>query len=233
MVIYGPLILAVKLSILWMLARFFDPYQRWVTFIYVFSGVLAAYTIAATIAKVCICQPIDTFWYGLDVTHGRCLRQLEIFLTDTVVSVVSDLIILILPIVLISKLNMSIKKKVKVTCVLAAGGLVCLVTVIRLAWVVVYRDSTDKTWTIKRIDMIAEAEIAVGIICACLPAVAILPAQVVRYIRGRCGLSVPSDNSTTTRSPNRHKTGQGESVKSVTSQVQSHKLIGEVIDSPA
>lgn len=194
MVLYGPLILAVKLSLLWMLARFFEPYRRWVTFIYVFSGVLGAYTIAATTAKICICQPIDTFWYGVDVTHGRCLQQLEIFLTDTTVSVVSDLMILVLPVALISKLNMPIRKKVKVTCVLAAGGLACVVTVVRLAWVVVYRDSTDKTWTLKRIELLAEPEIAVGIICSCLPAIAILPAQLLRYIRGRYGSSVSSDS---------------------------------------
>lgn len=192
MVMYGPMILAVKLSILFMLARFFAPYRNWIIFIYIFSALLTAYTIAATIAKICICQPISTFWYGIDVTHGRCLRQLEIFLTDTIISVVSDLMILILPMVLISKLNMSFKKKLRVTLVLAAGGLVCVVTIIRLVWVVVYQNSTDKTWSIKRIDLVTNAEIAVGIICACLPAVAILTAHVSKFVRTRFGLSVSS-----------------------------------------
>jgi hypothetical protein len=189
MVMYGPLILAVKLSILFMLARFFAPYQKWVIFIYAFSVLLTAYTIAAAIAKICICQPIGTFWYGIDVTHGRCLRQLEIVLTDTIVSVVSDMMILILPMVLISKLNISFKKKLRVTLVLTAGGLVCVVTIIRLVWVVIYQNSADKTWSITRIDLLANAEIAVGIICACLPPVAILVAHVSKFVRTRFGLS--------------------------------------------
>ncbi|KAH8800447.1 hypothetical protein F5884DRAFT_810418 [Xylogone sp. PMI_703] len=200
MVLYGPMILMVKLSILFMLARFFDPYYKWVIFIYVFSALLTAYTIAATVSKICICQPISTFWYGVDVTHGRCLQQLEIFLTDTVVSVVSDIIILILPTALISKVNMAFKKKVRVALILAAGGLVCVVTIVRLVWVVIYRNSADKTWTIKRIDVVTNAEIAVGIICACLPSVAILVARVNKFVSARYGLGV-AKSSTSSRSP--------------------------------
>ncbi|KAJ5605364.1 hypothetical protein N7510_010518 [Penicillium lagena] len=174
MVIYGPLILAIKLSILSMLARFFDPYRQWVLFIYAFSGFLSAYTIAVTTAKICICHPINAVWYGVSVTHGTCLRQPDIFITDATINVITDLIILILPIVLISKLNMPLKKKLKVIVVLAAGGLVCSVTIVRLAWVIVYRDTADRTWSTKRLDLITNPEIALGIICACLPALAAL-----------------------------------------------------------
>jgi hypothetical protein len=120
MVIYGPLILAIKLSILSMLARFFHPYQQWVIFIYAFSGFLMAYTIAVTTAKICICNPINTVWYVANATHGTCLRQSDIFITDATINVVTDLIILILPIVLISKLNMPLKKKTESDC--CAGG---------------------------------------------------------------------------------------------------------------
>jgi hypothetical protein len=115
MVIYSPLVFAIKLSILFVIVRIFAPYRKVVIFIYVFLSVLLAYTIAATIAKICICTPIDSFWLGTDVTHGHCLKQLEIFLTDSVISMVSDMTILILPLTLIWGLQMSKTKKLRVT----------------------------------------------------------------------------------------------------------------------
>jgi len=185
MVMYGPLVLAVKLSILLMLARFFAPFRKMVSFIYAFSWFLVAYTIAATIAKICICKPISTFWLGIDVTHGKCLKQLEIFLTDTIVSVISDLMILMLPVALVRMLSMSFKKKLRVIMVLAAGGLACIASIVRLVWVIAYINSPDKTWSIKRIELLTNAEVAVGIICACLPAITVLASRVHSYTHER------------------------------------------------
>lgn len=165
------MVLAIKLSILLMLIRLFAPFRKMVIFIYAFIGFLVAYTIAATISKICICMPISTFWLGKGVTHGKCLVQLDIFLTDTVISMVSDLMILMLPVALVSMLKMPFKKKLKVTMILAAGGLACIATIVRLVWVIHYRMSPDLTWSIKRIDLLTNIEITIGICCACLPAI--------------------------------------------------------------
>ncbi|KAJ6079806.1 hypothetical protein N7467_009559 [Penicillium canescens] len=168
-VLYGPVILTVKLSILFMLARLFAPYRKWVAFIYIFSAVLGAYTIAILVVKIRICKPIDAFWLGPEATNGTCLNVLKIFLADTTFSVITDLIIFALPIALISVLHMSLMKKLRVIAILAAGGLVCIVTIVRLVWVISYQNSADKTWTTMRTNLVTCAEIAVGIICACLP----------------------------------------------------------------
>lgn len=168
-VLYSPLIFTVKLSILFMLARFFALYRAWVIFIHIFIAVLAAYTVGATIVKINICKPIDAYWHGTDATNGTCLDILKVFLSDTVFSVITDLTLFALPMTLISVLHLPLIKKLKIIVVLAAGGLVCVVTILRLVWVILYRNSADETWTTERTDMITCAEIAVGIICACLP----------------------------------------------------------------
>jgi hypothetical protein len=165
-----------------MLLRFFMPYPNWVIFMYVLSAVLVSYTIAATIVKIFICNPIHAYWYGINATHGRCLEQVKVFIGDTSMSVITDLVILLLPSILILKLTMSLRKKVKVIIVLAAGGLVCVVTIIRLIWVIIYQQSTDKTWTIKRTDTITCAEITFGIIFACLPAINLLFSNICGFV---------------------------------------------------
>ena len=154
MVIYGPLLFAIKLSILFIVVRIFAPYRKVTTFIYVFLSVLLAYTTAAAIAKICICMPIDSFWLGTGVTHGRCLKHLEIVLTDTIISIVSDITILILPLTLIWSLQISKTEKLRVLIILAAGGLACVTSVVRLVWVIQYQDSTDHTYVITRIDLL-------------------------------------------------------------------------------
>ncbi|OJJ32283.1 hypothetical protein ASPWEDRAFT_44375 [Aspergillus wentii DTO 134E9] len=186
-VIYSPLILTVKLSILFMLARFFAPYPVPVYFIYIFSGVLVAYTIAATVVKIRICMPISAFWQGTEATSGACLHVLKVFLSDTIFSVITDLVILALPIILIPLLHLPLMKKFKIVLILAAGGIVCVVTIVRLVWVIMYQNSTDTTWTSKRTDLVTCAEITLGIICACLPAGNFLASQV--SIRSRLRLS--------------------------------------------
>lgn len=188
MVIYGPLILAIKLSILSILVRFFTPYRKWVLCLYVFSGFLTAYTIAITTVKICICHPISIVWYGVDITHGTCLRQPDIFIVDASINVVTDLVILTLPILLIYKMNIPLNKKLRVIIVLSAGGLVCSVTIVRLIWIIMYRNATDRTWSTKRLDLITNPEISLGIICACLLA---LPAFLKRA-RSECSRLLPS-----------------------------------------
>lgn len=168
-----------------MLARLFAAYRRWVAFIHIFSAVLVAYTISTFVVKIRICNPIDTYWLGPEATNGTCLNVLLVFLADTTFSVVTDLVIIALPITLISLLHLSLMKKLRVIFLLAAGGLVCIVTIVRLVWVIIYQDSVDRTWTTTRTDLVTCAEIAVGIICACVPSIYFLVNQRCQ----RCSLS--------------------------------------------
>lgn len=160
-----------------MLARLFAAFPVWVTFIHIFSAVLVAYTIGATVVKINICKPIDAYWHGTEATNGTCLNVLLVFLSDTIFSVITDLTLLALPMILVSKLQLPLIKKLRVIVLLAAGGLVCIVTIVRLVWVILYQNSADQTWTTERTDLVTCAEIALGIICACLPDVNFLVTQ--------------------------------------------------------
>jgi hypothetical protein len=149
------MVLFVKSSILFMLARFFAPFKKWVIFTYAFIGFLVAFTITMIIVKINICSPISTFWLGINVTHGKCLKQLEMFLVDTSVSMISDLVLLILPMFLIGMLRMPFTRKVRVMCILAAGGLACVSTIVRFAWLVVYHNSQDQTYVLAQLNLLA------------------------------------------------------------------------------
>ncbi|KAG2412874.1 hypothetical protein HFD88_010431 [Aspergillus terreus] len=172
MVMYGPTAFLTKMSLLWIMTRVFSPFRKSVIFIYVFLALMLAYYIPAVIVKIRICSPISKFW-ATD-TPGTCLGQSSIIMADAVVSVVSDMIVLILPLPLTLGLQLPTKKKMRVMAILGAGGLACASSIIRLVLIVFTGQSSDGTWAFMRINMFGNAEIAIGVICACLPALSAL-----------------------------------------------------------
>jgi hypothetical protein len=176
MVMYGPTAYVTKVCLLWVMTRIFSPVHNAVIFIYIFIGIMLAYYIPVLVVKIRICNPIARFW---DINiDGTCLNQRTIILADAVISVASDFVILILPLVLTIHLQMSTKKKIKVAAVLGAGGFAVLASIIRLVLIVITGQSKDITLAFMRINMLGNVEVSIGVICTCLPALLTF----VRYI---------------------------------------------------
>lgn len=152
MVMYGPTAYLTKVCLLWIMARVFSPFRKAVIFIYVFMGIMLAYYIPAVIVKIRICNPIGRFW-NKD-TQGTCLDETSIILADAAVSMVSDLIILLLPLPLTMSLQMPNKKKMRVVGLLGAGGLAVTASVIRLVLIITTGQSKDATYAFMRINML-------------------------------------------------------------------------------
>ncbi|KAJ5748824.1 uncharacterized protein N7511_010520 [Penicillium nucicola] len=172
MVMYGPTAYLTKVCLLWIMTRVFSPFRKCIIFIRIFMGIMLAYYIPAVIAKIRICKPIPRFWDP--EIPGTCLDKNSIILADAAVSVVSDLIILILPIPLTWSLQMSTKRKMRVMGILGAGGVAVASSIIRLALIVATGQSADASFAFMRINMLGNAEVAIGVICTCLPALSAL-----------------------------------------------------------
>ncbi|KAK4871311.1 hypothetical protein LT330_000548 [Penicillium expansum] len=172
MVMYGPTAYLTKVCLLWIMTRVFSPFRKCVIFIRIFMGIMLAYYIPAVIVKIRICSPIAKFWdQRID---GTCLDQTSIILADAVVSVVSDMIILILPLPLTWTLQISTKKKMRVMVILGAGGVAVTASIVRLALIVITGQSKDVSRAFMRINMLGNAEVSIGIICTCLPSLSAL-----------------------------------------------------------
>ncbi|KAJ5949045.1 hypothetical protein N7454_000629 [Penicillium verhagenii] len=167
-ILYCPMALFVKIALLSILTRIFKPYRGKVWFIYGFLGCLCTYYAVALIVKIRMCAPIPKYWFG-DAVDGSCLDQTAALIADSVISVVSDIIILVLPLPLTWSLQMSRNRKLRVIGLLGAGGLATAFSLYRL--VLVLRDGNSSNQTIVFMDVIlsGNAEGGVGLICACLP----------------------------------------------------------------
>jgi hypothetical protein len=134
--------LFVKIALLSILTRIFAPYRGKVWFIYIFLGCLCCYYIVALIVKIRMCAPIPMYWLG-PVEGGSCLDQAAALIADSVISVVSDIIILILPLPLTWSLQMSRNRKLRVMGLLGAGGLATGFSLYRLVLVLKDGNSPD------------------------------------------------------------------------------------------
>ncbi|KAK2813907.1 hypothetical protein FQN50_000308 [Emmonsiellopsis sp. PD_5] len=166
-IVYMPMALVVKLALLLIIARVFSPYKKTVKFIYALLAVLFGYYISGLIIKIRPCNPIPAYW---GAAQGSCLNQRIILICDSVVSVTSDLMILFLPLPLAWSLQMDTRKKLRVMAILGAGGLATAFSIYRLAMVVAIGASPNQVMVFTKVVLSGNAEIGIGLICACLPA---------------------------------------------------------------
>ena len=143
-----PMAFTVKLALLIIIARVFKPYKKAVYFIYVFIALLAGYYGSGLVIKARPCMPVSAYWNG---DTSKCLDQRAIIIGDSVASVISDLIILILPLPLTWSLQMETKKKIRVMAILAAGGLATAFSIYRLVMIAETGSSPNQTMVFTRV----------------------------------------------------------------------------------
>jgi hypothetical protein len=84
-------------------------------------AVLAAYYTAITFAKIFVCVPAEKFWKP--TVPGRCISYHDVYVSDCVVSLITDFVILFAPFPVIWSLQMDLKSKLGSTFALAVGSM--------------------------------------------------------------------------------------------------------------
>jgi hypothetical protein len=105
------------------------------------------------IIKIRICNPIAAYWNPDALAHGSCLDQNAVFVSDTVMSAVTDLAVLIIPIPLVWNLPITFRKKLRIVGILGAGGIATSASIVRLV-LAVHQSSTDQTVQFTRFNLL-------------------------------------------------------------------------------
>lgn len=121
---YYPTAFFTKTSILCLIARIFAPHRKTVLLARVIIGLMLLYYIPAFFIKIFRCNPIHKTW---DINaRGKCITsESAIFLADCLVSLVTDLAILIMPMPLVWQLQASLRRKLRIMAIFA-GGILCV-----------------------------------------------------------------------------------------------------------
>jgi hypothetical protein len=120
-VFYGPAAFLTKLAILLLVMRVFHIKKTFVTSAKILISILTLYYVAITLVKIFICSPVEKFWNH--AAPGTCLNSNIIFISDCVVALITDFIILVAPMPVIWSLQMNIKQKLGSSFALAVGAM--------------------------------------------------------------------------------------------------------------
>ncbi|KAJ5917235.1 hypothetical protein N7466_010789 [Penicillium verhagenii] len=95
----------------------------------------------------------------------KCLENVA--LAQAVLNIVSDFAVVALPIPTIHRLQLSLKQKVTVGCLLALGSGVVVCSIARLPYVIILDKTEDLTYTEAILGIWSLIEVNLAIICAC------------------------------------------------------------------
>lgn len=93
--------------------------------------------------KTFVCVPVESFW-DPEVEPIRCLNQPKAFISDLSLAILTDVIILVIPILLTWRItSMPPAKKLKIAAMLSAGGVALGATCWRMYLLAGYMTTVD------------------------------------------------------------------------------------------
>ncbi|KAJ5327786.1 hypothetical protein N7452_008176 [Penicillium brevicompactum] len=197
-ILYSPTALFVKTSLLYVMIRIFQPLTKAMVGLYCLIGVVICYYVIITFIKIFMCNPVNAYWDPNALEHGRCLSQPGVIIADSVISFVTDVAILTFPVAFTWTLQMPMWKKVKIVVLLGLGGVAVAFSLYRLVIGVYESNNPKDTVLFMKSILTGNAELGLGLICACLPALNILASYTQRHNFpwvGCCGRQKRSEES--------------------------------------
>lgn len=119
-IIYFASLAFTKLSVLALYTRLF-PVPKFVLIAKVVAVIVTAWLIATILVAIFSCKPIEAFW-----THApgsKCIVSEHFYVTNAVPNIITDAIILTLPIHAVWKLHTSKGERVALTIIFMLGSL--------------------------------------------------------------------------------------------------------------
>ncbi|KAF7179312.1 hypothetical protein CNMCM7691_008245 [Aspergillus felis] len=154
-----------KLSILLMYYRIFRfPYfKRWA---YIIGTFVLLWVICITFLFIFICVPVQKLWYPS--LPGRCINQVATWVANAASTILTDLVILVLPMPQVWKLQLRLSEKLALTFAFSLGFFVVFASAYRFSVLFSYT-SADSSYTLAPTVGWTAIEMSAGIVSACLP----------------------------------------------------------------
>ncbi|KAI0020290.1 hypothetical protein F4780DRAFT_742769 [Xylariomycetidae sp. FL0641] len=195
-----------KLAILVVYRRLFPQRSVFVTLCAV-AGVLICTSIASLVADLAACVPFSANWAPPDVQAVKCIDKEALFIWSTFPNIVTDVIMLALPVPIVWKLHTSNRVKAALSVTFVIGGSGLAASILRFAAFSNTNSFTDATYNAVELIIWTVAEPGIYLIAACImmyrPLLERIPAgSLGTSIRGFTGRSAKhSGRSSSNRAP--------------------------------
>jgi hypothetical protein len=163
---YAVVLALLKLSVLALYRQLFSSSHRFLRVTWGMSFVVASLGIWVILASDLQCIPIQATW---DLTvRGNCINYGLSGLLAYIVNIITDIIILSMPIPLVLKLHVSRQRKWMLIATFATGGSACIVSIVQLRYVPKLGSTADATWDNAPIAIVASVECMIGFLAVSL-----------------------------------------------------------------
>ncbi|KAH8898896.1 hypothetical protein GQ53DRAFT_614295, partial [Thozetella sp. PMI_491] len=173
-VLYFTQISLVKLSVLFFYLRVFNvsSARRIIIGTMIFNCVYGVIYIIVTIFQ---CLPVGYLSVMWDGEHqGRCINLSAMTWSNASISIAVDVWMLCIPLVQIRSLQLKLRAKIGAALMFFAGTAFTIISIIRLHTLVKFGYTDNPTWAYMEVSTWSTTEIAIGMICACMPSYRLL-----------------------------------------------------------
>ncbi|KAM0803703.1 hypothetical protein BDR22DRAFT_902287 [Usnea florida] len=175
---------ATKASLLLLYYRLFSPSERFRLAVYIGAAVVFCQWFSLTIVTIFQCRPVRAFW-NRNIQNARCFDLARVTIISGVLNILTDVLILCLPVPMVWGLRTTFAQKVTVTGMFLLGIFVCAISIVRISKLAVINSigvlkTRDPTWSTVDIYIWTVLESGIGILSACLPTLRPLFGQFLR-----------------------------------------------------
>ncbi|XXG94395.1 hypothetical protein Hte_000650 [Hypoxylon texense] len=203
-VAYALCVVLTKVSVLCFYCRIFSPLRRLFYAAWGFGVLVVAYNLALIFVSAFECIPLSSEWTG---QPGKCIWTIPVHAILGIVNIVTDVGILALPIRHVLLLRLTVTQRIQVCGIFLLGGVVCVFSIVRVVALAEAADG-DPSYNLVWSGVWSFCEIAIGIVAACLPTLAILAtkisASVIRLVSLTFHSSSRGDSSGSNTKVSRH-----------------------------
>ncbi|KAJ5782859.1 hypothetical protein N7457_004633 [Penicillium paradoxum] len=155
-----------KISILLLYLAIF-PVTWVVRTVWVNIAVILTWTVGTILAGCLICRPFAYNW-DQTIPGGSCGNQVTSFTVTGVINVVTDVVVLVIPMPLLYTLQLAIYKKVTLMIIFGLGTVTCIISILRISSLS-SMDFADLTYSIPLVNVFSGLEICLAVILSSVP----------------------------------------------------------------
>jgi len=153
---------------------------------------VSAYTVAYVIAVSIVCGPVNAHWGSIlhfaEVCPNRILYR-NFFLGVSSIHVITDFIVLLLPIPMVWRLQVPLSRKFSLAALFGLGFVACIASIMRLANIPGVMSNFDLSWSAVMVVLWGQLEVAATIIAASAPGIRPLFNRSFRKLRSNGGVA--------------------------------------------
>ncbi|KAI1118685.1 hypothetical protein F5Y14DRAFT_399397 [Nemania sp. NC0429] len=180
-VLYSVVIVNIKWSILAFYRHIFPlKLFRWV--LLGLASFMGAWMFTAVFTLIFQCVPIEYNW-DRTIHGGHCIDVSKFLLVTSILNVLTDVSILVLPLPLVWKLNVTHRQRGALLALFALGGGACVVGATRAGWIGKLNTTVDPTWDNVTAVYLSTIEILAGFLVASIPSCPVLARRVMGKIK--------------------------------------------------